>query len=70
MFVLIFMAFTTTSAAIGWPCNWALFLNFHSSCELTSVSCTPVIIFVLNVAPVKTVLKSRLRYTPSVPTRI
>jgi hypothetical protein len=33
MFVLIFMAFTTTSAAVGWPCNWALFLNFHSSCE-------------------------------------
>ena len=36
LFVLIFMVFTATAAAIGWPCNWAMFLNFHSTCESTA----------------------------------
>ncbi len=33
LFVITFMGFTATAAAMGWPCNWAEFLRFHSSCD-------------------------------------
>jgi hypothetical protein len=49
LFIIIFMGFTTTAAAGGWPCNWAQFLGFHSSCEaVISPPQTPA------VAPAKT----------------
>lgn len=34
-FFVLFLGFTATAAATGWPCNWADFLSFRSSCVPT-----------------------------------
>jgi hypothetical protein len=46
IFVIIFMVFTTTAVASGYPCNWAEFLSLRSACQ-TSVptKCTGTLTF-------------------------
>jgi hypothetical protein len=33
IFFVVFLAFTTTAVAAGWPCNWAQLLNLKSRCN-------------------------------------
>jgi hypothetical protein len=35
-FVIVFMVFTTTAVAVGWPCNWAELLHLRTFCDAPS----------------------------------